>query len=196
MKPPKLKSDNELPFYKNKKKMVTLGIAVFFIFIMATSVLELYINADNEETYDYNGVKFVNTGNGWLVYLASGRAIYIVSNPNELENITISPINLASLSFVQKAYLSFNPNERNRVALTELQRELKPLPRLVAACPEDNDQCANLPIKACDDASTSTAVILLKETNETSVTFINNCLSIQGKELTKIVDKLILVTQT
>lgn len=196
MKPARIKTEGNIPFYKNRKKLITLSIALFFIFIMATSVLELYIRGgDKEDTYDYNGLEFANTGNGWLAYKQDGRPIYIVSNPNDLENITIKPINLGALNFVSKAYLSYNPKERNRAALSEFVREVKIAPRLVSACPEDNELCANLPIKNCDDATADTAVILIKESNETSVTFINNCLAIIGKDLTKAVDKLILVTQ-
>lgn len=197
MKPPRIKTESSLPFYKDKKKLITFGIAFFFILIMATSVLELYIRGgDNEETYDYNSLKFVNTGNGWLAYKLDGRPIYIVSNPKDLENITINQINLGTLSLVQKAYLSYNPKENNRLALSEFAREIKLTPRIVTACPVDNDACANLPIKTCDDATTTTAVILIQETNDTSVTFINNCLAIKGKDLTKVMDKLILVTQS
>ncbi len=196
MKPPKQKGDNSLPFYKNKKKLITLSIALFFMVIMATSILELYVrNGSEDEIYDYNGLKFANTGNGWLAYRQDGRPIYILSNPKDLENITISPINIATLNYAQKAYLSYNPKERNKIALSEFFREMKISPRIVNACYEDNEQCANLPIKTCEDTTTSVAVILLRESNETSVTFINNCLSIQGKELTKVMDKLILVTQ-
>lgn len=197
MKPPRVKTESSLPFYKDKKKLITFGIAFFFILIMATSVLELYIRGgDKDEVYDYNSLKLVNTGNGWLAYRQDGRPVYIVSNPKDLENITISPINLGALSFVQKAYLSYNPKERNKVALSEFAREIKLAPRIVIACPVDNDVCANLPIKTCDDATTTTAVILIRETNDTSVTFINNCLDIRGKDLTKVMDKLILVTQS
>lgn len=197
MKPPRIKGESSLPFYKDKKKLITFGIAFFFILIMATSVLELYIGgSDKEEVYDYNSLKFVNTGNGWLAHKQDGRQVYIVSNPKDLENITINSVNLGNLNFAQKAYLSYNPKERNRVALSEFIREIKISPRLVAACPVDNDACANLPIKTCDDATTSTAIILIQETNETSVTFINNCLTIKGKDLTKVMDKLILVTQS
>ena len=197
MKLPKPKEEKQLPFYKNRAKLLTFMVAGFFILIMATSVLDLYFTRNKkEETYDFNGIKFVNTGNGWLAYLQSGRPLYIASNPKDIENITLSPINLGTLNYAEKIYFSFNPKERNRIAISEFSREIKLTPRLVPACPEDNDLCANLPIKKCEDTTSSMPVILLKEANETSVTFINNCLSIQGKDLTKAVDKLILVTQT
>lgn len=197
MKQPKIKEERKLPFYKNTKKLVTIGIAVFFIFIMATSVIELYFsNRQKEDVYEYNSIKFVNTGNGWLAYLKDGRPLFIVSNPKDLENTTITPLNIASLNYAEKIYLSYNPKERNRIALSEFLREIKFTPRIVYACPEDNELCFKLPLKTCNDATSTAPIILMKEANETSVTFINSCLTIQGKDLTKIVDKLILVTQT
>lgn len=196
MKPPKHKTEGRQPFYKNKARMLTLAIALFFMVIMVSSVLEIYVqNRDDTGVYDYNGVKFTDLGNGWLANLESGRQLYIVSNPKELENISISPVNLDSLNYMPKIYLSYNPQGRTRIAVSEFLREIKLQPRLVPACPTDNDACKDMPLKTCADATSSAAVILFKESNETSVTFINNCLTIEGKDLTKAVDKLILVTQ-
>lgn len=196
MKPPKLRDDAKLPFYKDKKKLVTISIASFFIIIMATSILELYVgNRNQENIYDYNGVKFTDVGNGWLAYLDNGRQLYIVSSPKELENVTLAPLNLGTINYAEKIYLSYDPKNIDKMALSEFLREVKLTPRIVYACPKDSDLCRDMPLKACEDATLSAAVILIQQANDTSVTFINNCLSIQGKDLTKVVDKLILVTQ-
>jgi hypothetical protein len=196
MKPPKIKTESAQPFYRNKAKLLTFAIALFFIIIMASSVLEIYLQDDESQgTYDYNGIKFTDTGNGWLAYTNSGRQLYLISNPKDLENITLQPINFAMLDYSEKIYLSYNPKERTRIAVSEFVREIKLKPKIVVACPEDNDLCFNLPLKTCEDATSSSAVIMLKEANETYVGYSNNCLLIQGKDLAKIVDKLILVTQ-
>jgi len=93
---------------------------------------------------------------------------------------------------MQKIYLSINPKDRNREALYELKKNLKLQPLVVTACYEDNDACADMPLRTCDDATETVGVILLKESNETKVNFKYNCLTIQGKDLVKLVDKVTL----
>ena len=187
----KIRFEKKKGFLATKEKKLTLAFGLFFIIIMVFSALSMYEKPDTENTYDYNGIKFTNTESGWQAYKSDGSLVTLISSPRELENITIDYIPLNMLNSMQKIYISTNPQDRNREAKNELSK-LPITPLKVAACYEDAEGCADYPLKTCDDATDSIGVILVKESNVTDVSYKYNCLTIQGDDLLKLVDKLIL----
>lgn len=187
----KIKAEKGKGFLGTKERKLTLAFGLFFILIMVASVLNLYEKPDTENTYNYNGIQFANTETGWIGYLKDGRAISIISSPRELENITIDYIPLNRLNLMEKVYVSTNPNDRNREAMSELNK-LPISARKVAACYEDAEGCEDYPVKSCNDATDSVGIIVVRESNVTEVSYKYNCLTIQGENLLKLVDKLAL----
>ncbi|RME55471.1 hypothetical protein D6777_00420 [Candidatus Woesearchaeota archaeon] len=175
-----------------KQQKLTGILGLFIISIMVLSALNFYDTSEKDNEYTYQGKKFIRTENNlWTTYLPN-KQLTIISNPKDLENISINYIPLNILNSMQKIYLSINPKDRNQEALYELKRNIPLSPLVVTACYEDNELCTELPLKSCEDATDNIGVILLKESNLTKVEFKNNCLTIQGKELVKLVDKITL----
>ena len=153
------------------------------------------INMDTEDdgdSYDYNGIKFVRVNEGWLAYLGDGKQIYVLNNPGELNNMSLSNVYYSNLNMMEKIYITYNPEERVRTALSQFYNGISLTPRKVPACSVNVELCADVPIKTCEDATETIGIVEFKQSNETIVEFKNNCLLIQGEDLTKIVDKLIL----
>ncbi len=175
---------------KSKKKYYVISIGLFFMLIMISSALNMH--NEEEDVVEYKGHKFVKADNGWLTYLENEKPVIVLNNPDELKNLSINYVNLNLFNYLQKIYITYNPKERVRKALQEFSRELKFTPLMLPACTVDVPECSNLPLKDCNSTSSNIGVILFREANESNVYMDNNCLVIEGKELDKVVDKLIL----
>ena len=183
--------EKKISFFRNKK-LLTILMGFFIISIMIFSVLYYGLDSTGKKKVEYHGLRFVETNQGWQAYTEDGQKIFILSNPEELEDVSFAPVSLSFLGTVQKVYISFNPYDDVSDALQDFQQNIPFSVPLVGACYEDNDFCAELPLNTCADASLSVAVVLFREANETSVTLENNCLTLQGKNLLILTDKLIL----
>jgi len=177
-------------FYK-KKQFLSILMGLFIISIMVFSVLYYGLDSTGQEKVSYKNLDFVQTTAGWQAYTDSGEKIVIMSNPDDVEHLNTSA-SFLSLNGLSKVYMSINPYDNVGAALQDFERNVHLSSPLVISCYEDNDRCADLPIKRCPDASPSVGVLIFKEANETVVTFENNCMTIEGKDLLKITDKLIL----
>jgi len=176
------------PFYKNKQ-FFTYLIGIFIIMLMVLSVINL---DSDDESIEYNNLKFASSSNGYLTYNSEDEQIIILTNPTELLNLETESISLNGLSSFEKIYISLSPNDDYQNAVYDFSRNI-PLPTLqVLACYEDHEDCSDLPLKTCEDATETNGIIIFKEDNETLLSFDDNCLTIQGKDLLKVTDKLIL----
>lgn len=175
--------------FSENKLLIFLG--VFIILLMVGSMLNMYDEPDTTNVYEYQGLTFHKIDGGWLTNHQNGQTI-ILSHPKDLENITFEKISLNLLNNKEKIYLSINPLDKNQEALYDFQRNIQLIPRLVPACYKDNEPCTNKPLINCTDASPEIGVILIKEANETLIEVNNNCLRIEGKDLLKIINKLII----
>jgi len=178
----------KIPFYK-KKQFLTYLIGIFIISIMVFSLISMGDNSG--ENIEYNNLKFTETTQGFLAYDDDGKPILILSNPEELKELETDNIKINSLKRLSKIYISINPYDNYQNALYDFNN-IELFPPQVTSCYEDNDLCAELPLKTCEDATESIGVIIFKQDNETVLSLDDNCLTIQGKDLLKITDKLIL----
>ena len=176
---------------KSRKKMYLGLLGLLIIVIMIGSALQ-WDREDDEGSYEYNGLKFGQTDAGWVAHRPDNSQLLILTNPAELANITIPQLNVQRLNTYGKIYVTYNPKERVRAALNQFFNNVPITPLVVPACTVDNDLCADSPLKNCTDAGQGIGIIQFEESNETEVSFINDCLLIKGKELTKLVDKIIL----
>lgn len=176
-------------WYK-QKKFLTLGLGIFLISIMVMSAVNL--NTDTEEEVTYGGYTFVQTSSGWQTYLDGGQQLFLTTNPEDLASVSVPAVDFSRFSAFQKVYVSVNLYDAVQPAIYDLERNI-PLPTQTdLACYEDNDLCADYPLKTCEDASFTIGVIQLQQANETLVRQEGNCLLIQGKDLLMLTDKLIL----
>jgi len=174
------------------KKFLTIALGIFIALIMVSSVLNI-TSSNNQSRVKYKSYSFTKTDNGWLLFKDNTK--YLLSfNPVELENVEVPNLNFNQLNFLEKIYISINPEENTRSTIAEFQRNIRLTPTLVTSCFIDVTQCSDLPLKTCNDTTSSIGVIIFKESNESEISFNNNCLTISGSiiESTKAVDKLVL----
>ncbi|HIH14796.1 MAG: hypothetical protein QT08_C0009G0042 [archaeon GW2011_AR17] len=183
--------EKAVPFYQNKK-FLTILMGLFIISIMVFSVLYYGLDTNGQEKVEYNGLEFVQTTQGWLAYTEDEQRILLFGNPQDAEGLRFDAVSLSFLSDVQKLYLSFNPDDDFSSALSDFQQNAGYSGALVVACSQEHELCGNLPIRTCADATSTIGVILFDQANESSVVLEGNCLTIQGKNLLSITDKLIL----
>lgn len=182
--------EKKKPIWKSKKFTTSL-MGGFIMLIMVTSILGLWAEQKGEDKYEYKGIKFAKTDYGWLGYKDNQR-ITLLNNPKELENISIGYVPLYTLNSLSKVYISLDYNEEVLKAMRLFEQNIKISTATVPACIKDSPKCAQMPLKSCDDATQTVGVIVIQKANETEVSLKNNCLRIQGQELTKLVDKLVL----
>ncbi len=176
----------------NKKKIFVIGIGIFIISIMVLSVLDIN-NSQETEKVTYKGINFVKTYNGWLGY-KDDNPIYLVYNPLETANITMNINNIDLFSLTAKNYISSLPEDGLNEAISNFINRARLQRTPINSCYKDTKSCADLPIKTCEDADTSTGVIIFKYSNETKVTLTGTCLIFEGdnSDLIKHIDRLML----
>jgi hypothetical protein len=177
----------KVPFYK-KKQFFTILIGLFFIMLMALSAVNIGMQ-NEEEKLEYGDLEFVQTSSGWRAYLDDG-SLDLVYSPDSL-NLSLDSVNLAIFESLEKVYVSFNPEDDLGYSLYDLERNLD-LNQIVYACYEDSELCEDMPLKDCDDAIAGVGVIIFREGEEDKVTLDGTCLNIEGKDLLKVTDKLLL----
>jgi len=177
----------------NNKKLLTVLMGLFIISIMVFSVLYYGLDSSGQKKVEYHGVSFVQTSLGWLGYTEDEQRIIILTNPEELKDISLdSSASFASFKDAAKVYVSFHPEDDISGALQDFQQNVVLSGYVTVACYEDSELCSELPIKNCNDATDTVGVILFQEAEENLVIFEGNCLTIQGKNLLMLTDKLIL----
>ena len=180
---------NKIVFYKNKK-FFTILVGLFLIMLMALGAVNVGMN-DDDSTIEYNGLEFSQTNDGWRAYLDDDSAIYLVFNPEELVIEEEFSISFSTLSNSEKVYFSYDPSQESQYAMYDLSRNFV-FQKIVYSCYEDSDLCTDMPLKTCDDATNNVGVVVFKVADENSVSLEDNCLSIEGKSLLNVVDKLVL----
>lgn len=177
---------------KSNKKLYVGFLGLLIIAIMVGSAMDLWKDEEEQGGYEYKGLSFAQTDAGWVAYKPDNTQVWIMTNPKELENITLPYVNTAMLKTYGKLYVTYNPKERIRVALNQFFKNIAVPQLVVPACTVDIEECVDMPLKNCTDAGNGVGVLLFKESNETMVSFNNDCFVIEGRELAKIVDKIIL----
>ena len=173
---------------KNEKRMQK-WFAIIIGLVMALSTAGFAINFVTSEKVSYKGLKFSRTDSGWQ---PRGLGISTTYLPGDVENITLNG-QFSSQDFNSKVYLIALPYMRSD-ALEFLQN--MPVQNLQQAClPEyENEQfCSELPTKSCEDADPQNVMFVMKESNSTSISYANYCLTIEGQsgDLTMAVDRAI-----
>ncbi|MBU4501041.1 MAG: hypothetical protein KKA79_00495 [Nanoarchaeota archaeon] len=173
-----------------KQKTLAYGMGGFIILLMVASGLNMW-KGDTTETYDYNGLKFTKTEEGFWIAYKGEQQIALTYNPEDLETITF-PQNIATMNYFQKIYISTDDLKGNGRAMDYFKRKITITNMKPFACTEDNEGCAELPLKSCEDTTQTEGVVIFKRAEETKITYSNNCLVMEGasENLIKAIDKL------
>ncbi len=196
MKPPIIR-DKKFQWYKDKK-ILTLTLGVFIIGTMILSIFGYSrgsgASLGNVNYYDYNGYKFIETEQGWLTYINNNPVVFYFG-PRDLENFQASvDLRTNNLNYLEKIYLSFNPNENLQLAIQEFTKFIKFNSNFVIACSEDVTGCENLPIKTCKDSNDKIGVIQFELAEKTEISTKDTCINIKGTQtsIIMLIDKIAL----
>jgi hypothetical protein len=161
-------------------------VALFIAALMISSTLGFILSTSHSgggptERVEVNGVSFVQTHQGWLGYLSETDPILVSSDPRNFQQLP--ELSLNDLNSANRIYFTFNPEDNLQHTFQFFDLNIRPrLRTLTIACTEDVEGCEELPLINCSSALDTTKVIQVSSANETSVTYENNCLHIQGNQ--------------
>lgn len=156
-----------------------------------------------DERYQYNGFNFVQIDDIWYTEMVNRNrrlTIPLHYGPKDVETVTLTGEIDSRFIDAKLVYVTFNPLDHNlsyvAIANGELSLSLARAMglKLKAACIQNaTSPCAKQPILSCG-ADKEHAIVELRQANETSVTYMGNCVLIQGRdwELVKAVDRVLL----
>ena len=201
MKPLKTKTRKEA---KRKRNQTIIGLFIAFLMVFSIMGYALLSGTRQEQSQEiYNGHEFKQTAEGWQTQISIENQAFTLTTaylPKEVENISMKGTPLLSAFKFKTIYIIANSISERQAASSFYINLEKIALRMQLACSEqesESDFCVenNLPIKSCDDASNTVTIIEIKETNQTSITYKNNCIIIEGKgsELVKASEKSLFV---
>jgi hypothetical protein len=164
-------------------------MAIFIAGIMISSTLGFILTSSsqtggNSERTEFNGLSFVQTNQGWLTYLTEEDQVLISSDPRLLNNIQTPKVSINEINSGNRIYFTFNPEENIQHTFGYFDANIRPrLKTLTIGCTEDVPSCANSPLITCENALPQTKVIQVSLANQSSITYENDCLLIQGNSL-------------
>jgi hypothetical protein len=172
---------------KKQKRNQTI-IAIIMVSLMMVSILGIIVTSfgsqSNSQSEKYNGFTFINNNGFWYLELSETQ-IPFQYFPTETDSINIEIIenlNLLEDYYNQPLFIYYEDYSSASEVYNSLGRYTT---RIQTAC-QTEEECLNPedPIKDCSEN-----FILIKESNQTSLTQEENCLYIEGKK-----EDLVLIT--
>jgi hypothetical protein len=188
---------NKKPAFYKSKKVQTIFVGIFMIVLMALSTISIGFGGDDAEEstekevkVQAKGLNFLSSSQGYVASTKSGSAIILQYDPSTLSEMEYLDFSIFKLP--SKVYVSFNPNDQYALyALYSIERNIL-MNALSYACYEDFEGCQDMPLRTCDDATDSVSVIVLNDGGEDGFSYENNCLTITGENLLRVVDSMLL----
>jgi hypothetical protein len=177
-----------LSLFKMKLNTKTF-MAIFIAVIMISSVLGFVFTfsphtTGGPERVEFKGFTFVETHQGWRGFDKDENQILLSNDPRTISNIQVPEITLNDLNSADKLYFAFNPKDNVQNTFAYFDANIRPrLKSFIPACTEDTEGCEELPLITCDNALPTTKVIQVSLANQSSVSYNNNCLLVQGNNL-------------
>lgn len=193
---PRLKTvrEREVKEQKTKRLFSILVISILALSVAAFALISYSPQGELGEEIYHNYI-FTREREGWQTEVNN---FYLLTTylPQEVEGINHSGI--LKLEDFQNVVYFVAKSESERKAANELDRVLLALKKEITCLPQDSNEsaCINMSVKSCGDASFIQKIIVFEEneeTNETSIEYKNNCLTIKGDSINLIraIDKVI-----
>ena len=190
MKLPKILSEEER-IHKEKIRGRWMTVIIIFILMASTAAYALTSLGGETAKTKYNGFSFIQTDQGWQL---KDTGLLTKFLPNDIENIS-SPA-ISGADFKKNVYFVAMSNSE-QLAANELNSAFyNSIVKSQLACPEkyaNESFCSTLPIKNCENDSSSDLIVQIEEQENQSISYRGNCLMIKGSgdDLLKSADKLI-----
>lgn len=175
----------------SKKNMVSL----FIIIIMVSSVMGFIWGRDSTDTQRYNGYKFLLKNNRWILNVDKNKELSFNYLPQEVENINLSQDIVNSLSDKIEIDLTYDIDDDFAQTIAIAQQEMaNNLNNIYIRNGLTNETSYNIPIITCTNATEQIPVIYIQKSNQTSLSFDNNCIIIEAQnefDISRIIDRII-----
>jgi len=172
---------------QKKEKRKQFIVSLVLIFVMCSSIIGYSLSGlgnTSSTSVKYNGFKFTYESNYWDVDVGD-YSFSFAYNPNQIEKLN-SSFNLLENYKGKPLYIYSENSEAETEIYKNLFYQNSIVQRVQYACLEGEICEEDVPIKTCEDN-----FIIIKESEENSVSQENNCVFIRGKELTKISDSFL-----
>lgn len=188
----KLKKIQSAEEKQKKEQRLKLFMAIFVTVLLgASTAAYALMETGSSESKKYGDFTFVRADNGgWQIKKTNIITSYL---PQDVENITLKG-NPELDDFSGTVYF----NALGSIEISAANELLRVLPseKAVLSCSPENENetfCADLPLKSCDDASSGMPVISFEQSNETSISYSNYCLTIKAdnENALKAMDRII-----
>lgn len=167
---------------KKNKSHKTLYLALIIIALMVFSGFAIVTsNLSSKSQFDYNDFQFQNANNRWYTTI-NGQQIDFHFHPSELENI-----NSTSLDFLDspQIYVTFNPQTQSQyLDLSRLKFNNFLVQFLNSYSVNGISQLSgdyDLPLITCQNATSSTPVMIYQKGNQTQIIKESNCLYLTAR---------------
>lgn len=147
----------------------------FIILIMILGGLGIVFQDDG--SFEYNGIKFIQQQNGWQAKI-NGKILEFYYFPENLEQIEL-PAGTDTLKNAKALIVSYNPNSMLAPAFAQLQFDFEQKLDDTYVIRGITNGTA-LPIYSCNNATPFTPVIQFEEFENNSIELLNNCLVIRA----------------
>ncbi len=170
---------------EKKKKHAQLIFGLFVVALMVFSAFGFVMSysSGSGSTYKYGDYTFRSTEQG-LKAKIGGKTSYFTSFPGDLEDIELPASVAASLSNTKMVYLTSDPDSRffRDIGLVEyyFQDELNDLFGIYGVISITKNSTYQLPVISCSDATASVPVLYLMQSNETKISFEDNCIMVEA----------------
>jgi len=158
-------------------------VTIFIASIMILSVIGYSIGSfTSQNKIKYQGKIFLQSDQGWITYI-NDKQLVLINNPNEISNITI-PVILQELNSATKIYITLDMENSLDNFYQLFQQDIMPLltPQIVIACIKDSEKCSDMPLKTCQNATLSNKIIQIQYSQQSLLSYKNNCLLMQGTQ--------------
>ena len=183
-----------------------LFIAILFLFLAGTLFFGKWLvyHRPAPDVVTYNGFVFNKTVDGWTTLWQYNKQVYEIGlryNPQELENVSVDGTLNATLFNQQHVYLTFDPNLKENykyeaLTMAELGVNFKRgLGRTIniSCTTNETEQEACKQVRPITCADIDKPVILVNAVGVPSISMMNNCILLQGQDMTilQAADKLL-----
>ncbi|MEE9525191.1 MAG: hypothetical protein V3V78_01120 [Candidatus Woesearchaeota archaeon] len=165
---------------EEKKKLI---ISLFIVFIMVSSGIGYMFGKDGGEKYKYNDHSFLKRGNEWVLKVDGGELVFSYF-PETVENIDLN-FDISALNGLVEIDTTSDPDDKFKGKIAEAQYKMQDVlgkasnTYILNGMTDEND--FNMPIIGCDKATSLVPVIYFKESNETKIEKVGECIIAEAR---------------
>jgi hypothetical protein len=166
--------------FLNKKNIMT----IFIVVLMVGSVIGYMFGRGSEESFDYNGYKFLRRGNKYILKVDKTEFGFDYF-PSSVVDINISTEILNKFSNKVEIDTISDNNSKFREGIAVAQYDMEQYLNtkgtyLVKGLTTENNY--GMPVITCEDATIKVPVIYFKESNQTKVQVNKGCIILEAEE--------------